>query len=498
MGKALDQARTIMSTVKDLNAASAVLGWDQETYMPDGSGEARAEQIATLDTLAHTQMTNDRAVRLLDELRHEQQTDDTEQRLASVFIEDVERACKLPENLVRETSKACALAQESWKKARANNAFELFSGDLHHLVQLKAEAAELLGYTENRYDALLNLFEPGMSVSQLTPVFDKLREGTKTILHAIEPKKNEVSNDVLFRGYDKEKQLAFAQSISKSIGFDYEYGRVDLSAHPFCTSFAQTDVRLTTRVFENDVRSCLFGLIHESGHGMYEQGIAKTLSRTFASDGASMGIHESQSLFWENVIARSEEFWGWALPTMKDFFPEQLAGVSPFDFYKAINRIEPSLIRIEADELTYNLHIILRFEIEEALINGRISVDDVPTVWNTKMKDSLGLTPPNDAQGCLQDIHWSFGGFGYFPSYTLGKLYAAMMRKALLRDVPEVSDLIRRGQFTPILQWLRDHVHTFGRTRKPNELIKAISGQALSEQDFLEYINAKAVRVYGL
>ncbi len=492
------QATEIMNTVKDLNAASAVLGWDQETYMPDGAGMARAEQIATLDTLAHQAMTRTDTVELANKLSSGDFESDTQARVAALFVKEVQRARKLPENLVRETSKACALAQESWKKARSADAFEIFAPDLHHLVQLKAEAAELYGYEHNRYDALLDLFEPGMSVAQLRPVFDKLRAGTVDLLKKIEGHKDGVSNALLFKGYDKEKQLAFARFISESIGFNYENGRVDLSAHPFCTSFAQTDVRLTTRVFEDDIRSCLFGLIHETGHGMYEQGIAPGLGRTFASDGASMGIHESQSLFWENVIARSEEFWNWALPSMKDYFPEQLSGVTPFDMYKAINIIEPSLIRIEADEVTYNLHIIIRFEIEEALINGTLNVEDVPAVWNAKMQEYLGVQPQSNAKGCLQDIHWSFGGFGYFPSYTLGKLYAAMLRKALLRDLPNVSDDIRRGHFAPILAWLRDSIHVHGKTMLPSELIMKISGKSLSEADFLEYVEAKAQRVYGL
>ncbi len=329
-------------------------------------------------------------------------------------------------------------------------------------------------------------------------MFAALRQGSIKVLGQIEPVRDTVHNELLFAGYDTKKQVEFATMVSKAIGFDYSIGRVDLSAHPFCTSFAPTDVRLTTRVFENDIRSCLFGLIHESGHGMYEQGMPASLARTLGADGASMGIHESQSLFWENVIARSEEFWQWALPLMKDYFPTQLAGVTPFDFYKAINTIEPSLIRIEADELTYNLHIIIRFEIENELINGRLAINDVPKVWNAKMKEYLGIEPPNNAQGCLQDIHWSFGGFGYFPSYTLGKLYAAMLRKAMLRDLPELSDDIRRGHFTRILQWLRDNIHVYGKTKLPSELIQDISGKSLSEADFLEYISAKAQRVYGL
>lgn len=487
----------VMHTVKDLNAASAVLGWDQETYMPEGSGAARAEQISTLDTLAHTELTSTRSRDLVEKVR-EIDGDDVRSRLVKLFIKEYDKASKLPESLVRETSKACALAQESWKKAKSEKRFDIFSADLEHLIGLKSQAAECYGYAENRYDALLDLFEPGITVNQLRPIFSRLREGTDNVLKAIRSSQVEVSSGLLMQQFDCDRQVEFARFISKCIGFDTKTGRVDISVHPFCTSFAQTDVRLTTRVFENDIRSCLFGLIHETGHGMYEQGVSSELARTFGSDGSSMGIHESQSLFWENIIARSEEFWQWAMPLMKDYFPQQLSGCSSFDFYKAINTIEPSLIRIESDEVTYNVHIIIRFEIEEALINGRMSVGEIPTVWNAKMKEYLGIEPTNDAEGCLQDIHWSFGGFGYFPSYTLGKLYAAMLRKAILRDVPSVTDHIRRGEFSTILQWLRDNIHVHGKIYTPNELIQKVSGEALSERDFLEYVKAKTQRVYDV
>ncbi len=368
--KLVADATAVMNTVKDLQAASALLGWDQETYMPDGAAEARAEQLATLDTLAHQKLTGNATAEIVEKIRPVLNGGTTRtERLMKLFVREYDKASKLPERLVHETSKATALAQESWKKARAASDFKIFRDDLKKLLDLKSEAAECYGYAENKYDALLDLFEPGMSVSHLKPVFSNLAKGTRELLAMVEPVKDRADDSVLYTKFDKNQQLAFAQQISKAIGFNFETGRVDLSAHPFCTSFAPTDVRLTTRVFEDDLRSCLFGLIHETGHGMYEQGFAKELTRTFAADGASMGIHESQSLFWENVIARSEEFWEWGLPILKTYFPEQLGNMTPLDFYKAINTVSPSLIRIEADETTYNMHIILRFELEEALIN---------------------------------------------------------------------------------------------------------------------------------
>jgi carboxypeptidase Taq len=281
------------------------------------------------------------------------------------------------------------------------------------------------------------------------------------------------------------------------MGFDFTAGRVDLSAHPFCTSFAIADVRLTTRINEHDMRSCMFGLIHEAGHGLYEQGIRSELERTFARDGASMGIHESQSLFWENIIARSEEFWHWALPILRSYFPDQLSDATPRSIYAAINRVVPSYSRIESDEVTYNMHIILRYRIEKALMEGTLKVDDVPSTWNALTEELLGLRVENDAQGCLQDIHWSFGGIGYFPSYTLGKLYAAMLRSALLAQRLDAQDLVRSGTFSPIREWLKDVIHQWGRAKDPAELILAATGRSLSEEDFVAYAWEKVRRVYG-
>jgi carboxypeptidase Taq len=281
------------------------------------------------------------------------------------------------------------------------------------------------------------------------------------------------------------------------VGFDFTAGRIDSSAHPFCTSFATTDVRLTTRINEYDLRSCLFGLIHEAGHGLYEQGMRADFNGTFAREGASMGIHESQSLFWEAIIARSEEFWHWALPLLRRYFPSQLGEVTPRQMYQAINAVEPSLIRIEADEVTYNMHIILRYEIEKQLLEGSLSVDEIPSYWNDRFHQLLGLEVPDDARGCLQDIHWSFGGFGYFPSYTLGKLYAAMFRRSLLETIPETPQLVRNGDFAPIHQWLRSNIHQWGRTMKPSELVTKVTGSTLKVDDFIEYARRKVQRIYG-
>ncbi|MBS1538701.1 MAG: carboxypeptidase M32 [Bacteroidetes bacterium] len=486
-----------MHTINDITAASSILNWDQETYMPEGAAETRAEQISTLETLAHQFLTGDSSKKLADRITSLNGYA-TSEPLFRLFIEDFERASKLPEELVRRTSRAQALAQDIWKHARAEKNYAKFQPILAELIDLKIEAAERYGYAENRYDALLNLFEPGMTVAQLNPVFENLRTATAEILSAIEPNLSRVSDAPMLQHYPKQKQMEFSRYISEKMGFNFNNGRLDLSTHPFCTSFSQYDVRLTTRINENDLHSCLYGVIHETGHGLYEQGFATKYARTFAADGASIGMHESQSLLWETIITRTEEFWSFALPKFKEIFGESVARYSTRDFYKAVNTIQPSLIRTEADEVTYNMHIILRYELEREMINQTIDLKDIPEIWNEKMRQNLGQVPKHDGEGCLQDIHWSFGGFGYFPGYTLGKLYAAMEWNILQQQMPDVRSKIANGDLLPIREWLRENIHQYGRSQKPAEIIKRITGKSLTETDFVEYAKAKANDVYEI
>jgi carboxypeptidase Taq len=485
----------LMQTINDLTAASSVLNWDQETYMPSGASEVRAEQIATLSTIAHQFLTGDKAKDLAASI---QELNGQANPLLRLFAEDHARAIRLPEDLVRRVAKAQALAQDIWKEARHKKDYSLFMPALGELLDLKREEAELYGYKENRYDALLNLYEPGMTVAQLKPIFSNLRRATKEILEALAPVQSKVSDAPMLQYFEPKVQMEFSRFIAGKMGFNFNNGRIDLSAHPFCTSFSQYDVRLTTRVNENDLGSCLYGIIHECGHGLYEQGFAKEFARTFAADGASIGMHESQSLLWETIITRTEEFWNFALPEMAKFFPEQTKGLTPRDLYHAVNKVQPSLIRVEADEITYNMHIILRFELENAMINREIELKDIPHEWNKRMAEYLGVNPADDAQGCLQDIHWSFGGFGYFPGYTLGKLYAAMEWKEIKKAIPDVMNRIAEGNFAPILSWLREHIHQYGRSQKPAQIIQRITGKSLTETDFVEYARAKTADVYGL
>lgn len=491
-------------TIADLESASSVLGWDQETYMPSGGTEYRAEQIATLSSLAHRIRTSREYVEMLAELRGGTVSGSGEslapwqQAIVRESARESDRAAKLPEEHVASLARATTLAQEAWKRSRAENDFSVFAPQLRHLVDLKRQETEYIGYSGHPYDALVDLYEPGMNVATLRPVFDRLKLGTVDLLRQVTSSGVNVDDSVLYTSYDSERQLAFARETIAALGFNFQNGRVDLSSHPFCTTFAVSDVRLTTRVFPNDLRSCLFGLIHEAGHGMYEQGIDSRYARTVVATGVSMGIHESQSLLWENMIARSRSFWRWAFPRLQSAFHAQLAGTDEVDFYRAINVVKPSLIRIEADDLTYNLHILLRFEIEQALIGGELEVDAIPARWNDMMEEYLGLRPQADADGCLQDVHWSFAGFGYFPSYTLGKLYAAMFYQKAQDEIPELESRIERGDFSPLLTWLREAIHVWGKSRSARDIVMSITGGELSEIPFLQHNRRKIADVYGI
>ena len=490
------QTISLMNTISDIGAATAVLNWDQETYMPHGASMMRAEQISTLSTIMHQMLTGENAKDLVNTLKDGNFTN--ENPLMRLFVEEHEKAVKLPEDLVKKVSKAQSLGQDIWKEARSKKDFSIFAPILDELLILKREEAEYRGYADNRYDALLDIFEPGATVSHLNLVFDKLRDATSTIVKAIEPVKHTVNDAPMRQYFPGDSQMAFSTFIAEKMGFDFSHGRLDLTAHPFCTSFTQHDVRLTTRINEQDLSSCLYGVIHETGHGLYEQGFPIEYARTFAAEGASIGMHESQSLLWETIITRTEEFWEFALPHFAKYFPEQAKGLSARTMYHAVNTVMPSLIRVEADEVTYNMHIILRFEIERDLINGTLATKDIPEAWNAKMKEYLGVVPPDDALGCLQDVHWSFGGFGYFPSYTLGKLYAAMEWKKIQEVMPNVHSDIANGEFSGILHWLRKNIHTYGKTETPGKIITLVTGKPLSEEEFVRYASAKVSSVYGI
>ena len=492
--------------IHQLRDAAALLSWDQETYMPSGGGQARAEQIATLQTLAHDKFVSSEIEELLEpwiERDIGQIRTDVHSELnlpSRAFLRetwrDFSRAKKLPSAFVNQLERECSLAQKVWAEARKNKDFPSFLPNLRTLLTLKLEETQYLGYSDSPYNALLDTYEPGATVAQLKPLFATIRDRLVPLLHQVLDSSVKPNESLLTQPYDTTRQLEFGRTVLEKMGYQFSHGRLDLSAHPFTTSFHPTDVRVTTRVFEKDMPSCLFSCIHEGGHGLYDQGLVPDYYGTPLAEPISLGIHESQSRLWENCVGHSRPFWQYFFPLLQQTFPKQLNHVPFDDFYRAINMVKPSLIRVEADELTYNLHIMVRFEIELDLIEGRIQVEDLPIIWNQKMKDYLGMTPNHDAEGVLQDVHWSLGAFGYFPTYTLGNLYASMFYDQAVRNVSALEESIAQGNMLPLKEWLNENIHRWGRQYNSEELLRRLTNQSLSPEPFLSYLEKKFGELY--
>lgn len=499
MEEKLCKLKELLARVYDLGAAEAVLSWDQETYMPPGGAEARAQQLATLAKLAHEFFTSEEIGKLLEDLEPQVRQldyDSDDASLVRVTKRDYERAVKVPSALVAEITKAASLGREAWKEAKATSNFLKFYPHLERIVELSIRKAEALGYKERIYDALLEGYEPGMKTSQIEKIFADLKEKLVPIVRQI-ASCEKPDDSFLHKEYDERVQWDFGLEVIKDFGFDLKKGRQDTSAHPFTTGFSVSDVRLTTRIQKDYFPSAFFSTIHECGHGLYHQGIDPALERTPLAEGASLGMHESQSRLWENLVGRSRLFWLHYYPRLKKRFPSQLRYVSLERFYRAINKVEPSLIRVEADEVTYNLHIMLRFELENAMLEGRIKIKDLPQIWNAKMEEYLGIVPPNDAQGVLQDIHWSQAYLGYFPTYSLGNLISAQIFEQAKKDIPSLPEQISSGQFGELLSWLRNNIYRHGRKFTSNELLKRITGKELQAESYLKYIREKYSEIYG-
>ena len=500
MSDPLSALRDHLAPIEDLKAAAAVLAWDQETFMPDGGAEARAQQLSTLQSMAHERFASDETGTLLDRAADALDTDDPlddDAALVRVTRRDYDRARRVPSSLVAELSQATSRAKQAWKKARTEDDFSVFAPHLETLVDLSVEKAEALGYDEEPYDALLEEYEPGLSTAEVASTFATLREDLVPLVDAIADAP-QLDNDLLRRTYPKAQQKDFGEEVLADLGYDFDRGRQDVSAHPFTTSFSPDDVRITTRYDEQFFPSAFFSMIHEGGHALYEQGLDPDLARTPLGDGASLGIHESQARLWENHVGRSRPFWRHYFPKLRDAFPEALGDAAPEAFYRAINRVEPSLIRVEADEVTYNLHVMLRFELERGLIDGTVAVNDLPTLWNEAMGDYLGVVPETDANGVLQDVHWSMASFGYFPTYTLGTLTAAQLVEAIQDDLPDLDEQVATGNFDALLDWLRTHVHRHGRKLEAPALLERATGTDLSAAPWLRYAEDKFGALYGL
>ncbi len=488
-----------------LQSAISLLSWDQETYMPKGSGAARAEQMATLEGMAHQRGVGPRMRRLLSRWIHletghllETDWDEPASALLRELWRDFNKAVKLPAPFVKKQARAESLSQQVWVVAREKNDFKMFMPHLKEMVSLKRAEAEYLGYQETPYNALLDHYEPGMTVAKLDGVFPPLGQRLLLLLHKIMGSPVRPRADFLHREYPADGQIAFGHAVLDAMGYRFDQGRQDCSAHPFTTSFHPTDVRITTRVNEQDLLSSLFSSIHEGGHALYDQGLSLDYYGTPLSEAISLGIHESQSRLWENGIGRSGAFWRYFFPRLQKHFKGKLEDVNLEAFYAAVNRVQPSLIRVEADELTYQFHIMVRYEIERALIEGQLQVADLPSVWGEKMKSTLGITPDSDVTGVLQDVHWSCGSFGYFPTYTLGNLYAAQFLKKAEQEIPSLISAIEQGNLLPLKSWLNEKIHRWGRRFTSTELLIRVTGEPLNPDYFVEYLDKKYTEIYNL
>jgi len=484
-----------------LGSCASVLGWDEQTYMPKGGVKHRSEQLSLLAGLTHERFT---APQIGDWLAQIEGSDLVSDRLSveAVNVREIrrgyDRSTKLPQKLVQELARMTTIGQQAWAEARSKSDFASFQPHLEAILDLKKQEAAALGGGKTPYDALLDEYEPGETTENLTQVFSALRNELVALVGAIVDSGKKPNLDIVKSHCPKDKQAEFGKMVAAQIGFDFDRGRLDETAHPFCSGFGPGDTRLTTRYDEHFFPQALFGTMHEAGHGIYDQGLNADYYGSPMGNSTSLGIHESQSRMWENFVGRSRAFWTHFFPKAQATFPNAFGQVSVDDFYFAINNVEASFIRVEADEVTYNLHILLRFEMEQALMNGGLKAVDVPDAWNETFKKYFGLTPPDDAHGCLQDIHWSFGGIGYFPTYTLGNLYAAQLFEQARVDVGDLDAQFAVGDFLPLKKWLNEKIHHPGQKYRASELVEVVTGKPLSPAPLIRHLKAKFGALYGL
>ncbi|MCI0650698.1 MAG: carboxypeptidase M32 [Planctomycetes bacterium] len=484
-----------------LDSALRLLGWDQETLMPAGAAAGRAAAIGELTEVVHRRSTSKELGETI--AAAEAALPGVADPRAAALLREVKRAYdrkrKVPPELAEEIARTSSLALQAWKEARAKSEYRIFRPFLEKMFALRRREAEAIGGAADLYDVLLDEYEPGCRGRDIETYAAFVKPVLVSLLGEIEPRAARAKKNGFLTGhFEQEIQERFARRVITDLGFDFDRGRVDISTHPFCSGIGPPgDVRLTTRYSESEFTVSLFGLIHEAGHGLYEQGLDGDWCETPLGHAVSMGIHESQSRLWENIVGRGRAFWTYYLPVLEESYPEKLAGVGLDSFLRAINGVRASLIRVEADEVTYNLHILLRFELERALLSGTLPVADLPAAWNEKMKETVGIVPRRDAEGCLQDIHWSFGAIGYFPTYFLGNLYAAQLYEAAARAIPDLEGGIARGEFRPLRDWLGEQVHKRGAEYPAQELCRHVTGRALDPGVFARYLTEKMRRIHA-
>jgi carboxypeptidase Taq len=491
------QYKNSLQKIADIKYASAVLQWDQETYLPKNGNDARGRQIATLNELAHEQFTDDKFGELLNELSTQKNLNDKEKRNVQLSLEDFNKNKKLPSTFVRQMSEAVNKSFHAWIQARKENDFAIFENPLQDIINLKKQEAELLGYENHPYDALMNDYDKGLTTTIVDKLFEDLRPQLSSLLEKIAAKP-QIDNSFLHQHFDKISQWNVGMEILKRMHFNFDAGRQDISEHPFTTNFCSQDVRVTTRIDENDFNNMLWSCIHEGGHALYEQGLPAEEYGMPLGEYCSLSIHESQSRLWENCIGRGKPFWQNNYGFLQKNFPQQLNNVSVEQFYKGINKVQPSLIRTEADELTYHFHVMIRYEIEKLLIEGSISAKDIPAYWNELYKKYLGIIVPDDVHGCLQDVHWSHGSFGYFATYSIGSLYAAQFYDTILQLNPTLENDISNGNNIRIKNWLEKNIYAHGRYYNSERLCTFAANKSLSSNYFMNYANNKFEQIYSL
>ncbi len=485
-----------MKKIADVEHSIAVLSWDKEVNNPIKGAEIRGQQMATLSGIAHDLLTDDQFGLLLDKLsKNGNDLNPQEAKNIALTLKRYHKTKKLSTEFVERRSKVTSETYDAWMKARTANDFGLYSNALKIMMELKREEASLLGFKDHPYDALLDEYEPEYTSAQLDRLFEKVKE--KLVAFAAKIRQaNQVDDSFLYKFYSHQKQWDFGIYALKNMGYDFEAGRQDISTHPFTTSFGSSDVRVTTRIDEHNFGSMTWSCIHEGGHALYEQGLPLQQYGLPMSKAISLGIHESQSRLWENNVGRSLPYWKAHYSKLQSAFPENLKSVDLKQFYKGINRIEPSLIRTESDEIHYHFHVLIRYEIEKGLLEGTIDTDNLDQVWNEKYKTYLGVDVPNATQGILQDIHWAFGLIGYFPTYSLGSFYAAQFFEQAKKDIPNLIEKIEQGNNTPLLEWLRKNVHEHGKLYTADELCNKITGEGLNMDYFMNYVEEKYSAIY--
>ncbi|AIE87775.1 carboxypeptidase M32 [Fimbriimonas ginsengisoli] len=493
---AYDQLLAKYAEVATIRAAQNLMGWDQQVLMPPGGAAARAAHAQILSRMRHELLTSDEMLRLIADAGRETDPDTNAGRSIAALQRDLDVETKLPVDLVERKAKVSSEAYEVWKTAKAANDFPSMAPYYKELFGIARETAERLGYDGHPYDALLGLYEFGAKEADARSMFDAIKGPIVNLVREIKKIGRPVDDSILAKDWDREKLRGFAERTAAACGFDFDRGRLNLSPNAFCSNLGRSDVRMTTRPSDH-LKGIVSSSLHEMGHGLYEQGSPAEWDGTPLAGGISLAVHESQSRLWENVIGRSRGFWTRFLPDLQAVFPE-LSTLDVERMYRAINKVEPSFIRVGADELTYNLHILVRFELEVDLITGALEMDELPEAWNAKYREYVGIEPPTHTLGCLQDVHWSRGYVGYFPTYAMGNLIGLQIWRRLRDDIPNTEELMAGGDFAPILGWLQEKIYRQGRRYTPRDLITRVTGRPMEAGDWLEYAQAKYRAIYSL